>query len=812
MIRKIKSIGNLAVYKGFEWDKEVHEESGKAASFQDINIIYGRNYSGKTTLSRILRALETGVLSDKFDNPSFSVALADGTHVTQATLTSHGKTIRVFNEDFVRDNLRFIANPNDSIEPFAILGDDNNKIEKEIEALEAQLGTNEVGKETGLYAQLASAKTKHRQAAQAYKTANDALENQLSNKATDREIGIKYKSERFGDQNYTIQKLKNEISTIQSESYQAPSDEQLEQYEKLISENAVQIIPPFQVPPLNFRNLATETDTLAGKKISESDKIEALVKNAVLNRWVNEGRSHHKNKLDRCAFCDNPITEARWAMLEKHFDEESGRLEKDIVTLIGRIEAEKGATRSAFSIDKSKFYSKFHARLNALDNSLETALANYEQSLDALSFQLKSRNEDILNPMAFEMPTDVTNGLLSAWSTYKELCAESDSYTTLLANDQKNAKEKLRLKEVSDYLITIEYEKQQSTIGELKEKSESAEHEEARIDADIRGKSESIAAKRRELNDEEKGAKKVNEYLNNFFGHRFLTLEAKRDQGFGEESRRVRFEVVRDGKKAHHLSEGECSLIAFCYFIAKLDDIDTRNSKPIIWIDDPISSLDGNHIFFVYSLLNTEIVTVGKFDQLFVSTHSLDFLKYLKRLNGKYSDSNGKQKDYQKGWFVVTRKDKLSVIGVMPKYLKEFVTEFNYLFQQIHKCAAIEAIDDTNYVTFYNFANNARKFFEIYLYYKYPDQGMNGETLRRFFGADKIPAVLTDRINNEYSHLSGVFERGSTPVEVPEMQIAAQHIIERLKQDSDQYSSLLRSIGVAVTPSQVARPIDEQGE
>lgn len=172
----------------------------------------------------------------------------------------------------------------------------------------------------------------------------------------------------------------------------------------------------------------------------------------------------------------------------------------------------------------------------------------------------------------------------------------------------------------------------------------------------------------------------------------------------------------------------------------------------------------------------------------------------MKRLNGKYLDVDGKQKDYQKGYFVVARQDKISTVRVMPKYLKEYVTEFNYLFHQIHLCAAIETVDDKNYTTFYNFANNARKFFEIYLYYKYPDQGMTENTLRLFFGDEKIPAVLTNRINNEYSHLCGVFERGSNPVEVPEMQTSARKIIERLKEDKGQYAALLKSVGVNEEP------------
>ena len=786
----------MAVFHDFEWEKSLNNESNNVAAFSTINILYGRNYSGKTTLSRILRAMETGELSDKFENPSFNVALADGIPITQTTLTNHGKKIRVFNEDFVRDNLRFITNPDDSIESFAILGDDNNKIEKEIEKLESELGASEEGNQTGLYAKKIKATTVFVKARQEHKIANDNLEKQLSDKATDRKIGIKYKSERFGDQNYNIQKLKSDIRKVLDENYQLLTDEQLAQSEKLISEKALQPIHPIQAPGINTLSLVDKAEALVTKKISDSDKIDELVKDAVLNRWVNEGRDHHKNKRDNCAFCGNPITDDRWAKLDKHFDEESEMLEKDIDALIASIDVEKNSASSALIIDKNSFYSKFHEALDELGDTLKDTLSKHLESLDALTAQLKDRKDSILNPISFERPDDATGDLVATWDSYEEIRKESDSFSSLLGREQTKAKEALRLKEVSDYLVTIRYEEQRSSIENLRRKYDEAEQEKRRIESDISHKEGVVASKKRELNDEEKGAKKVNEYLNNFFGHQFLSLEAKKDEIPGEDSRRIRFEVIRDGKKAYHLSEGECSLLAFCYFLAKLDDIDTKDAKPIIWIDDPVSSLDGNHIFFVYSLLNAEIVSNGRFEQLFVSTHNLEFLKYLKKLNGKYLDTDGKQKNYQKGYFVVIRQDKTSTIEKMPKYLKEYVTEFNYLFHQIHKCAEIKVVDDTNYTTFYSFANNARKFFEIYLFYKYPDKGMTPETLELFFGAEKIPAVLTDRINNEYSHLCGVFERGSTPVEVPEMQTAAQQIIERLKEDKDQYSALLKSVGL----------------
>lgn len=455
---------------------------------------------------------------------------------------------------------------------------------------------------------------------------------------------------------------------------------------------------------------------------------------------MNEGRTHHKGKREKCAFCDNFISENRWQELEKHFDEESDQLEKDIDTLINMIDMEKNMTDSALFIDKAKFYSNFHNQLDELVTVQKSAVDNYRHSLDALTSQLEARKKDILNQKPFEGPLDTSNDLVAVWKSYEEIRAESDSFATSLNAEQMKAKEALRLKEVSDYLITIRYQEQVATIDSLKIKCDESEKEKSRIDGKITQKEEIVMSKKRELNDEEKGAKKVNEYLNNFFGHQFLTLEARKEEIPGAVSKRIRFEVIRDGKKAYHLSEGECSLLAFCYFLAKLDDIDTRDSKPIIWIDDPISSLDSNHIFFVYSLLSQEVIERQAHSQLFISTHNLDFLKFLKRLPGAYQSEQRKEKKKRYQHFLVERRHGRSVLRLMPKYLKEYVTEFNYLFHRIYKCAAIDSIDDSNYTTFYNFANNARKFFEIYLYYKYPDEGMTEATLSRFFDQKRIPA------------------------------------------------------------------------
>ena len=76
-VNKINFIKNLAVFKDFKWDDYVKDKDGRIQTFQDINIIYGRNYSGKTTLSRIFRAFETGKISDKYACPEFQLEIKD---------------------------------------------------------------------------------------------------------------------------------------------------------------------------------------------------------------------------------------------------------------------------------------------------------------------------------------------------------------------------------------------------------------------------------------------------------------------------------------------------------------------------------------------------------------------------------------------------------------------------------------------------------------------------------------------------------------------------------------------------------------
>ena len=794
MITKFKSIKNLAVFQNYVWDSVVCDTIGNVALFKDINVIYGRNYSGKTTLSRIIRALEKGEISEKYESPEFEVSMTGIADATQGNLTAHGKKIRVFNEDFVKANLKFIGNPDESINPFAILGG-NTTLEAEIAELNNELGIVTEGSETGFYLELKNTKQIESTAKQAYETASNTLNQQLSYKATNNPNGIKYKSEKYGDQNYTKPKLENDIATVLELSFTPLTDSEVTQKLALLNETVnedIRVIPKMN---FNLKSIIEKADKLVTKPISSSDKIEQLVKDSILNRWVKEGKQLHKDKLELCSFCSNEISEERWKELDSHFDEESEMLEKEIDLAINEIQTSITSLDNSLDTNKSLFYSKFHTDLDRLRTIKQQIIINIKSELNVVKNQLQNRRDDSLNVKQFIPIKDNSKRLEWCWTIFEGFRIAANCYSTSIGSEQANAKRLLRLREVSDFINTIQYSNEIANLQGLKTTADIETQKKDGIVQKIGTHINLIESKERLMNDEEKGALKVNAYLNNFFGHDFLTLQAiEETENLG--GKKIRFEIIRNRRKAHHLSEGECSLIAFCYFMAKLEDIETKGSKPIIWIDDPISSLDSNHIFFVYSLINSEIVAKQDFEQFFVSTHNLDFLKYLKRLPNKSRTES----------FIVLRDGQTSQLRLMPKYLKDYVTEFNFLFHQIYLCANGDINDDFSHSVYYHFGNNARKFLEALLFYKYPcridnqTSNANSKRLLKYFGNDNQATVLTDRVNNELSHLEEIFDRGMIPIDIPEMKKVAQFILDKIRDnDNDQYEALLESIGIETT-------------
>lgn len=787
MIKKIGTIKHFAVFENYDWDLSSTDKNGRPLKFEKINILYGRNYSGKTTLSRIFRSLETGQLPENYDDPQYELIDENGNKIDQNNLADFSSPVRVFNEDFIKSNLKFLIDPTGEIAPFAILGNTNGTLVDEIKELTKEIGSSEEPK-TGLHKAVDDANNALDSANQALSEAESDLKSKLSKKATDKSIGIKYKSDRFGDVNYTIAKIRSDIETIYQNEYQGPSTADIANCEAILRDTVHEPITNIRFQH-QYSTYKDEAVSLLEKEIGTSNKIQRLIHDTALNLWVKRGVEIADN-ASICPFCGNPITDEFWSELHAHFDEESRKLENDIGGLIEQIRKEinKGAINDA-SI-KLQLYSEYIGKYEVAKKLLDEKLSEYYNALQELIDQLEKRLANISHPVEFLSDKNCDNDIEEALNRLNLVLNENNSYAGELKNKQTSAKTVLRLKEVEDFCNTIDYRAVSKKIEKLKSIRDAAESKLNDVKDDLSNKQEALDGKKRLLNDEELGAKHVNEYLNDFFGHHFVTLEAHKDN---DDAKQIKFCIMRNGKPAYNLSEGECSLISFCYFMAKLDDVATSGQKPIIWIDDPISSLDSNHIYFIFSLIVSKIAKTGCFSQLFISTHNLDFLKYLNRLKSYHLDKNGKQTAASKAYFLIERIGNHSSIQALPQYLKSNATEYNYLFSQIYKVSQCVAVTDDNYDMLYSFGNSARKFLEMYLYFKYPTDEDLLPKLKRFFDPEDVPPILINRLLNEDSHgptPENSLRTGIDPETIP----VAKKILQLLQKDSEQYSAFMESI------------------
>ncbi len=520
-----------------------------------------------------------------------------------------------------------------------------------------------------------------------------------------------------------------------------------------------------------------------------------LLNNSLLQEWVRNGIKYHKNKRDICAFCGNTISGDLWDKLDAHFSKESESLREELESAIEKLENEKLDIVTLLPFSIGDLYSIYHDGFRSGETLLKKEIKKYNQSLDGLIKELKKRLKDIFTPMVVEDYVINEKAIATAISNLSDIIESHNKKTTTLNNDQYKARVSLRLDEVGIFLLDIDYDNTKQRISELKVEQSNIQDKYNELSNKIEQLESTIKTLKDEQRDERKGAEKINNYLHHFFGNENIRFDAIEDiDGSG-----YKFRVLRDSKIAHSLSEGERSLVAFCYFMAKLEDIDTKGKKLMIWIDDPISSLDGNHVFFIFSLIESIIAKPRKienkaneykYDQLIISTHNLDFLKYLKRLSHPRNNNGGTE------YFLIDRVGNNSKILLMPDYLKRYVTEFNFLFHQIYKCSKIYS-ENMEHEVFYNFGNNLRKFLEAYLYYRYPCHVEDKlEKLRLFFGDDNKAVEVSNRMSNELSHLEEIFDRSIRPIEIPEIPKLAQYVLDKIKEkDEDQYVSLLKSIG-----------------
>lgn len=761
MIKAIE-INNFGCFKDFNWKKDVgNYTTDITAKFSEINIIYGRNYSGKTTLSRIINYLDKKVVHPDYINSNFEIILEDSTSIKSDNLYNT-LNVKVYNSDFMKEKLKWFYDKNYGIEPFTILGEKNIDVQNKIENVEKNI--EEIDKK------IIEKNSEFTSSEKNFKEIKENLENKLTEEARK----IKENTNYFNVVTYNRKTLTDSFSKIKKNNVEILTDEEKIVLKKQIDEgekNQISLLGNLEILDENQIN---EINQLLKTQIKITEPIQELLNDFLLETWVRQGKELQKDRKT-CAFCGSILTDKIWEKINKHFNNESEIFIKRLGEILEKIKILEKKLENYEVLNSESIISILTEKVKkelTLFSSTKDKLRKYyldiKEKVEKKRDQISSYDE--IPVFIFEI-NEIINRINFIINEHNEYCKS-------IEERKKDARNKLLLNKEKELFLSLDYAKKYET-QELAEKEK--DNKEKDLNSLNFEKTKLIHEKielERSLKDETKAAELINKYLKDYFGRNDLELKIDKDE-------KIKFSIYRGTELALNLSEGECSLIAFSYFLATIKDYE-KNDNLILWIDDPISSLDNNQIFFTFGAID-KIIIEHKYNQIFISTHNLDFLKYLKRLKNEKAKVE---------YFLVEREVKqdriTSKIRKMPSYLKEYVTEFHYLFNEIYKVANSQECCLLNtYNQLYNIPNIMRKFLEYYLFYRYPDNKESLKNLEKIFDIEESRSI--NRIINENSHLTFI-DRGWKPFEIPEIQAVARIILEKIKEkDEEQYNALLNA-------------------
>ncbi|WP_395625045.1 AAA family ATPase [Thermomonas sp.] len=715
-VNQVDSISGLGVFKNYSWPSTL-------TSFSKRNLFYGWNYCGKTTLSRVFRSFELGDLSKLPNGSKFSITI-DGKKLTQLDVgTDLPAVFRVFNADFVESNLLWGG----GAQPLLIIGADSIAIEEELQAV--RLSSSRLDRWRG-------------EIGRRYSASENDRDNALSTIA--QHVKQTVKLSVFNRAPHLADVLRAHRVDIDAGILDQAS---LAKWQSIHTAEAKRPIQPILEPSL----LVDQQGVYAlFERTASRDAIQALVESPALENWVRQGVDLHSSSSD-CAFCGSLISQDRLNALKGHFSIAVTNLIRDL-DVADRVFGEQPVLELP---SVSDFYEDLQIKFNEVNLSLTRLIARRHFRVKEIRAELESKKARVEE--SYTLLSRPINKLGAAIvrriRTLNEFIAEHNERVFAGQRAKQEAESKL----ISHYSC-----------------SGYKTHELARLIRDVaflegwRSRSdkyaERISKRIRRLNSDlasaSIGADRVNTYIRLYFGSdrlRVMSVEG-------------RYKVHREDSIASTLSEGEKTAISFAYFMARLEEDGLDNSKLVVYIDDPISSLDANHVFNTFSIIRSKLSGVA---QLFVSTHNYEFFRIMK--GDTFFREFAKKDERRTSYYQLVRFGDESSIVDLPPPLRRFASEYHLLVSMLFQFCLDGSVDS------HMMPNVIRRILEAYTSFRFPSSSEKLDVrLARVFDDDAV-SMRVYKLVNHLSHCDTV----TAVLELPndqEVREVAQIVLSRLRE------------------------------
>jgi wobble nucleotide-excising tRNase len=712
MFKNIKSIKNFGIFKD--------TKTNAGQPFLQFNLIYGFNYSGKTTLSRIFRAMQQGRLHEDFAAATFTVDCHEGASVSSAALTPI-INLRVFNSDYIKDNVNFVDS---RVNPVLIVGEPNIELETELRYIE---DVDIPAKKLERDLRLISASDK-----QAEKDYRLKIVGQVVSA-----LNV------LGGSTFTRAGVTPLLTQVTEEDLK--TNLELNQLMDTARSKEADTVNPASINIPDITTLLEQIESVLTESVTRKT-IEELEANSILRKWVEDGLKYH-HEPEICHFCKNPLEQLRIDELNAYFSDSYKNLSTKINTAIKQVQDIKltHSIPKATSLyaDLQKVYDAHFVQIQTLDEQISRVKDLLFEALECK----RERMEEIVPFSPSDYPMPGASGLLEQFNVpIREHNRRSLEHGT----EQTKARDAIKRHYV--YVETAEYDH-----PEAEEQVKAFKDEHQLAITEVTNLNARVMEIKAELRNVKQGAVNLNDNLRLYFGKTDIEI-----QPVGET-----YQFMREGRPAKHLSDGERTAIAFAYFITELEDESLKGLKPIVYLDDPICSLDSNHIYHVLGIIKDKL-NHEKVEQLFISTHNFEFFNLVKTWFDYYKQVRRdgevvKQKRAE--FYLVNRKQNASTIDQLPNNLKDHKSEYAYLIAKIKEAVRNPELFDAVSVQAY-----VRKILEVYFTFRFnkPFRENNNNFLEKHLLADienaSAKATTLYEFINERSHAQSI----SFGVELPD--------------------------------------------
>lgn len=746
MLKAFERIRDFGVFDDYSRPSDLED-------FKELNLIYGWNYAGKTTLSRVLRSIEKQAVHPDYSAARFEISTDKNTTITESTIATASEKIRVFNSDFIQENLSWDGQ---AFEPILLLGEQSIEAQREIDKNEALLDRLRVG---------------YRKKGAAITGRNDALRE----KKTDRAKAIKQALQLV--ETFTATHLNQELAKVESDpATHLVSDGDFQRLQQAATADEKGKLPKIQKFVLNLRasNTAEGLTDLLTRKPAMSNTIEYLAEHSEVANWIRAGLPLH-DEADKCEFCGNQIDPGRLDSLRAHFSRDVELLEDALKRK--KIEIQRYKLVVA-DLHKSDFYAKFRSDFEQAQADMKNSLSSYNAFLDGLVTAIDAKLLGVFKPVECPRYDEGLGGAVTkAVEAMNRLIHRNNEITDTFGQEKKNAVATLKRHFAAEFFAAEQLGRQQVLIDILER------HKKWYADAGKR-----IFARNAELQAQISHAQKGREALNTFIG-KFLVgsnVSVSVTNIDGTE----RFQLHRDSIPAKNLSEGERTAIAYAFFLIKLKET-ADISDLIVYIDDPVSSLDSNHIFqinaatksFFFWHDSAENKTKLTVKQLFISTHNFEFFGLTKELPIK-------KKTRRNFYFVKRIGAGKSSFMAMPPSIVRYGSEYQYLWHVIHDFHI--STDKSNLEQLLSLPNALRRFVELYTYSKCPSDESVDRRADIVFGAETSKRVL--KLLHHFSHANNLLGISQNDDLLCDIENVVDELVALIQEDKQHYDALMRAL------------------